>query len=82
MTFLVLLLHSGMDFDWAYPGLLSLAALVAVLCLPRPDPVPPPSQGRALALASVSVLLLLVSAAGAWQGGLDLNASVALPALR
>lgn len=41
VTFVVLLLHSGMDFDWAYPGLLSLAALVGVLALPLAKPASP-----------------------------------------
>ena len=45
-TFLVLLLHSGMDFDWTYPALLSLAALVGVLALPVPAQVDVPLVSR------------------------------------
>ncbi|MGH3371591.1 MAG: O-antigen ligase family protein, partial [Nocardioidaceae bacterium] len=78
VTFLVLLLHSGMDFDWTYPALLSLAALVGVLCLAPPGQDPGRSRGRVVGLVLVvlPVLLLGASVIGAWQGGLDLNVAV------
>lgn len=76
ITLVVLLLHSGMDFDWSYPALLSLAALVAVLCLPIPGrPVVPHSSGRWL-FCGLGAILLMASVVGAWHGGLDLNAVV------
>jgi O-antigen ligase len=74
VTFLVLLLHSGMDFDWTYPALLSLSALVGVLALPVPAQVDvPPARVRAC-WAAATVLLLAAAAVGAWSGGLQLNA--------
>ena len=39
-----LLLHSGMDFDWSYPSLLAMPALVGVLALPQATPPPPESR--------------------------------------
>jgi O-antigen ligase len=76
VTFLVLLLHSGMDFDWTYPALLSLATVVGVLALPVPAQVDvPPPRARA-SWAAVTVLLLVVAAVGAWPGGLQLNAVI------
>lgn len=85
-TFLVLLLHSGMDFDWTYPGLLSLTALVAVLALPTDltgtaaarHRAPGPPVGTAdrrvrLALALLALTLLVASGVMAWDGGLRLN---------
>lgn len=80
VVLLVLALHSGMDFDWAYPSLLGLPALVAPLVVGPLVVGPPttatrPSPGRSPAWWSVPVVaLLLVSAACAWHGGLALNA--------
>lgn len=74
VTFVVLLLHSGIDFDWTYPSLLSLAALVGALALP-PGSVRRTTGRRAgAAVAVLSVLLLVAAAVGAWDGGLHLNA--------
>jgi O-antigen ligase len=76
VAFLVLMLHSGMDFDWTYPALLSLATVVGVLALPVPAQVDvPPPRARA-SWAAVTVLLLAVAAVGAWPGGLQLNAVI------
>ena len=75
-TFLVLLLHSGMDFDWTYPALLSLAALVGVLALPVPAQVDVPLSRARASWAAATVLLLAVAAIGAWPGGLQLNAGL------
>jgi hypothetical protein len=72
----VLLLHSGMDFDWTYPGLLSLTALVAVLGLPLAEDRSWRPRLQGALLGSLAAVLLTVSAVGAWQGGLDLNAPV------
>lgn len=75
-TFVILLLHSGMDFDWAYPSLLALLSLVAVLALPIPtaSPIRRPRLDTVLAVAGVA--LLIVSALSGWDGGLALNAQV------
>ena len=74
ITFAVLMLHSGMDFDWAYPSLLSLAVLTGAVALPPLAEAGPRSRRVAQALAVLTVVLLVASAAGAWSGGLDLNA--------
>lgn len=72
VTLLVLCLHSGMDFDWAYPSLLLMVPLVAVLALP---PVRPVARKRlAWPAALLPVLLLLLGAVAAWGGGLSHNA--------
>lgn len=78
-TLLVLLLHSGMDFDWAYPSLLGLLACAVVLALP---PVGSRAQvgggagtrrtSRRVA-GAVGAGLLVLSAVAAWSGGLSLN---------
>ncbi|MFP5253756.1 MAG: O-antigen ligase family protein [Actinomycetes bacterium] len=81
VVFLVLVLHSGMDFDWTYPALLSLPALLVPLVLPRGDAPTASVATRArsrLLLGLVSVALLVLAAVGAWDGGLSLN--VELPA--
>lgn len=82
VVFLVLMLHSGMDFDWTYPALLSLPALLVPLALPRagrrgdgPGETGP-SRGRT-ALGILSVALLGLAAVGAWDGGLSLNVDLA-----
>ena len=82
----VLLLHSGMDFDWSYPSLLAMVAPVAVLALPPAAAAGPGSPaaaggrrlpvGLAAVLALTGVALLLVGAVAGWGGGLDLNAPV------
>lgn len=77
----VLLLHSGMDFDWAYPALLALLAPVAVLALPLGASRRPAARERASYPAwtvtwsstGLATGLLLLSAAAAWSGGLALN---------
>ena len=73
VTFVVLMLHSGMDFDWTYPSLLSLAALTGVLALPPAGYVRPRSRRVATTFVVLTVLLLTASATGAWGGGLDLT---------
>lgn len=77
----VLLLHSGMDFDWAYPALLALLAPVAVLALPLGASRRPAARERApyrtptvtWSSTGLTTGLLLLSAAAAWSGGLALN---------
>ena len=81
VVFLVLMLHSGMDFDWTYPALLSLPALLVPLVLPwiaeastvgrPPDRIHGTRTRLVLGLASVALLVL--AAVGAWDGGLSLN---------
>ncbi len=71
---LVLLLHSGMDFDWGYPSLLALLAPVAVLALPEPSPA---GRGRwTVPLAVLGVALLVLAVWSGWAGGLDLSTPV------
>lgn len=81
-TLLVLLLHSGMDFDWAYPSLLALTALVAALALP---PATPRGRRRAAAatdrrtswlLAAGTLAVVALAVVGGWGHGLDLNVAV------
>lgn len=76
IVFLVLVLHSGMDFDWTYPALLSLPALLVPLALPQvsgtADAATGPTRTR-LTLGVVSVALLVLAAVAAWSGGLSLN---------
>ena len=77
----VLLLHSGMDFDWAYPALLALLAPVAVLALPlgasrrraARERASYPSRTVTWSSTGLATGLLLLSAAAAWSGGLALN---------
>jgi O-antigen ligase len=76
VTLLVLLLHSGMDFDWTYPGLLSLASLVAALALPLPEHRSGRADRSGTVLGLVAATLLTVSAVAAWNGGLDLNSPI------
>jgi O-antigen ligase len=77
ITFLVLVLHSGMDFDWTYPALLSLPALLVPLVVaPRRSPAQAPDRATSrlrLVLGLVAVALLVLAAVGAWDGGLSLN---------
>ncbi len=68
---LVLVLHSGMDFDWAYPSLLLLPALVAPLAL---GPHGRPRRPVAWWPTALAVALLVTGAWWAWGGGLSLNA--------
>ena len=70
---LVLVLHSGMDFDWAYPSLLLLPALVAPLAL---GPVTRAHMRTPLWPSVLAVALLAPGALWAWGGGLSLNAPV------
>jgi hypothetical protein len=76
VTLGVFLLHSGMDFDWAYPGLLSLTSLVAVLALPLAEDRSWQPRIPAALLGTLLAILLASSAVAAWHGGLDLNAPV------
>lgn len=83
VTLLVLGLHCGMDFDWAYPSLLLMVPLVAVLALPPAtgavDPAAAGSHRRTHrwgsgAISLAPALLLLLAAVAAWGGGLSHNA--------
>lgn len=76
IVLLVLVLHSGMDFDWTYPALLSLPALLVPLVVPRPQRAPAGATraaGARLVLGGVAVVLVVLAATGAWDGGLSLN---------
>lgn len=83
VTLLVLGLHSGMDFDWAYPSLLLMVPLVAALALPpgtgAVDPAAAGShrrahRGRSVVVPLAPALLLVAAAVAAWGGGLSHNA--------
>lgn len=82
VSFVLLLLHSAMDFDWSYPSLLTLAALSAgwvvsasrepvAAVRPPADAVGTPTVigtvARRVAFVAVA-LALLVAAVGAWHG--------------
>lgn len=72
----VLVLHSGMDFDWSYPALLAGFVLVLVLSL---DPLPAGTAGSGHArqlLAYAGSVVLVLAVVGAWGGGLALNVTV------
>lgn len=73
---LALLLHSGMDFDWSYPALLAMTALVAVLALPLPGSRLLSPARSDLVLGGLGVVLLLAAAWAGWDGGMSLNAVV------
>ena len=71
-----LLLHSGMDFDWSYPSLLALTAIVGAL-LGRPVAFMPKRASVTSAAWGVgSMMMLGLAAVAAWNGVLDLNVSI------
>lgn len=72
----VLLLHSGMDFDWDYPSLLAMAAIVAAVATGPLTPGRRLSPRGSQVCLVVTAALLALSAVAAWGGGLDLNAVV------
>lgn len=75
VTLLVLCLHSGMDFDWAYPSLLVMVPLVAVLALPATTTAHA-RHSRTVLWTGLAVVLLAAGTVAAWGGGLSLNAPV------
>lgn len=67
----VLAVHAAFDFDWAYPVLAALLALLSavVLVAPRPEtatqhPMPPAVAGWRVAVVTVGLVLGLLSSAG------------------
>lgn len=71
---LVLLLHSGVDFDWTYPALLASPAIL-VAAVPGGTGLGGSSRTRtALAVLALAVLVLAVPAA--WDGALDRTAQL------
>jgi O-antigen ligase len=68
------LLHSGIDFDWDYPALLALTAVLAAATASVRRARPVPSRARVVPLVAVTAALLCLGAITAWSGGLDLNA--------
>jgi O-antigen ligase len=82
---LILLLHSGMDYDWSYPALFAEAAILAAwVCSagrvpPQRESVgrpasPGPVETGARRIAVVLIIAALGAAvAGAWAGELRLN---------
>lgn len=68
-----LLLHVGVDFDWAYPALVALTALLlAVASAPEGATDRPYSRGRGLS-AVVLLSLIALAAFVAWGGILHAN---------
>ena len=71
---LVALLHSGMDFDWSYPSLLALTAVLAALTRPVGECLESrPLLGWGLAIGTLIAALVGFGVVGAWGGILDLN---------
>ncbi len=70
---LVLLLHSGMDFDWAYPSLLSTVAVIGAVAVPTFHGQGVRQARLGWVIGAVAVGLLVASAIGGWDGGLQLN---------
>ncbi|MDX6198939.1 MAG: exopolysaccharide production protein ExoQ [Actinomycetota bacterium] len=68
--------HSMIDFDWSYPALLSLAALVAVLAS-RPTSRTATSRIGVL-WGVVGAVLLVFAAVAAWGGDLHLSTGLGL----
>ena len=68
----LLLLHSGMDFDWGYPSLLSAAALLAALSAPSLSRRSI-SPRRSLLIAGATVGLIGIAAVVAWGGTIQLS---------
>lgn len=72
-VFLVLVLHSGMDFDWDYPSLMVLAVVTGALLVPVHATVRPRATWLPYVFAALSVGLLVLAAVAAWPGATDLN---------
>jgi O-antigen ligase len=71
LALLLLVLHSGMDFDWSYPALFVAAAVAAAAAW---QPGPASAGGRARLIAAACGTALIVGAVlAAWGGGMDLN---------
>lgn len=70
----VLLLHSGVDFDWSYPALLAAPALLGGALPGGRDGSERPRASPLL--GALALALLVVSVAAAWHGSLDLSAKV------
>ncbi|WP_323791502.1 O-antigen ligase family protein [Nocardioides sp.] len=77
VIFFVLMLHSGMDFDWAYPSILALTAVAGAAALPPVGPDGDVPRRRALLLGGAAVALLVLAAVAGWDGGLGINADIA-----
>lgn len=69
--------HSGVDFDWSYPSLLSAFGLTAALAVPlAPAGLAGESSRLRRGLGACVLGLLVLAACAAWQGGLVLNVPV------
>ena len=73
ITVIVLLLHSGMDFDWTFAASFALTAVVAGAMIP--SPVKPPRLGETpgWCLATVMCASLALAAVAAWHGNLQFS---------
>ena len=74
VALVALLLHSGVDFDWSYPALLSAFGLAAALVV-RPAADARPGLVRS-AWPYAAAVVLAIAAVGAWHGGLTLNVAL------
>lgn len=78
LTF-VLVLHSGMDFDWSYPSLMAMLAVAGALAIGvRPAPPLLPGRRASSAWALLLVAVLGGAAVGGWTHGNDRNAAVVM----
>jgi O-antigen ligase len=77
LALILLLLHSGMDFDWSYPSLLAAAALLGALVgrpLTRQRDLP---RWAGRVWLAISMSLLAVAAVASWGGAILLNVQIA-----
>lgn len=66
----VLILHAGMDFDWTFPALLCMPAILLALCgLLSAEPIQPPRKLVVVSYVAVAMTLLGVAAVAGWDGG-------------
>ena len=76
----LLAVHSAMDFDWTYPALMAMSAILAAIALAwssaPAEPAPAARSRRMVSLAACAVLIVssLVLAQRAVPGGWHLNA--------
>jgi O-antigen ligase len=69
-TLLALLMHSGIDFDWSYPSLLSGLGLVTALASPA---VGTERRRTGWGFPLLWSALVGLAVVGAWRGGMHLN---------
>ena len=75
--FTLLLLHSGMDFDWSYPSLLAAAALLGALSVADLRTPAPMSRRASRTYLTATLGLLTLGVVAAWDGSILLNLPIA-----